>query len=265
MSKDHIFYVYQATNIANGHRYIGFTSIGLEKRRRAHFAKANNSREKGCPKFHNALRKYGKDAFVWQVLAAFDTASEALAEEVRIIAETHPEYNITTGGEGKPGVEAWNRKPVTCLDDGRMFVSATACGVHYGLSHASIADACRGKAAHAGGKHFVYGDLIYTSAERNQLIRRIKEMGAKRRKRVAVPQNYRGVENGRDVKGRKATGPARLSKKVMCEDDGLIFPSASAAARNYKVCKSSLIELCLGTNGRISVGGLRFKYVEDAE
>ncbi len=61
---------------------------------------------------------------------------------------------------------------------------------------------------------------------------------------------------------RARLGPKALSKRVLCLDDGREFPSASAAAREYGVDKSALIELCLGQRYRKSVGGRRFAYME---
>jgi hypothetical protein len=57
-----------------------------------------------------------------------------------------------------------------------------------------------------------------------------------------------------------AKGPTSMAKKVICLDDGKIYISASEAARIYNVSKSALIELCLGKNGRKTVGGKRFCY-----
>lgn len=50
-------------------------------------------------------------------------------------------------------------------------------------------------------------------------------------------------------------------KKVVCLTDGTIHVSASAAARHYKVWKSSVIEVCLKKPKRITAGGHRFEYV----
>lgn len=58
-------------------------------------------------------------------------------------------------------------------------------------------------------------------------------------------------------------GPASMARKVICLDDGEIYVSASEAARIYNVSKSALIELCLGKNGRKTVGGKRFCYEVD--
>ena len=59
----------------------------------------------------------------------------------------------------------------------------------------------------------------------------------------------------------RAKGPKASSKPVLCIEDGLIYESASAAARHYDVDKSALIELCLGKRNRKTVGGRHFEYV----
>ena len=57
-------------------------------------------------------------------------------------------------------------------------------------------------------------------------------------------------------------GPKPLSRKVICNNDGKVFESASEASRHYDVSRSALIELCLRKNGRKAVGGLKFSYMD---
>lgn len=59
-------------------------------------------------------------------------------------------------------------------------------------------------------------------------------------------------------------GPKASARPVECVNDYRRFESASAAARHYGVSKSAVIELCQGKNGRKTVGGRKFCYVEDA-
>jgi group I intron endonuclease len=94
--------VYIATNRENGKRYIGVTQRGFAKRRSEH-EKAPRAARITCRAFHRAMAKYGPDAFEWGVLASFDAFEEALSEEIRLIAELKPEYNLTTGGQGTRG------------------------------------------------------------------------------------------------------------------------------------------------------------------
>lgn len=92
---------YQATNTANGKRYIGITRFGLDNRERQHRGRAD--RGEGY-RLHAAIRKYGHDAFVFEQLFDFD-GDEDLAKlyEIEAIAKYKPEYNLTEGGDGKAG------------------------------------------------------------------------------------------------------------------------------------------------------------------
>jgi len=74
----------------------------------------------------------------------------------------------------------------------------------------------------------------------------------------------KAIENIEIFKMYQKLGPQKSSKPVICLNDGLCYPSASAAARHYKVARSALIELCLGKNYRQTVNGLRFKYQDAA-
>lgn len=69
-----------------------------------------------------------------------------------------------------------------------------------------------------------------------------------------------GIKNIAIFKKYMSMGPKTSSKPVICLDDWMVFPSASEAARRYNLCKSSIIELCLGKNNRKKVGGFRFSY-----
>jgi group I intron endonuclease len=90
--------VYQASNLVNGKRYIGVTKHGLRARARNHRWRANSG---GGHMFHAALRKYGADNFVFEVLANFiDDYDLAKVYEWEMICKHRPEYNLTAGGEG---------------------------------------------------------------------------------------------------------------------------------------------------------------------
>jgi len=101
------YVVYVATNIINGKRYIGVTSRGLSYRKCSHYAKARSKFVNGgqCPKFHAAIRKYGEDAFSWEILETHANVEDMMAAEIRLIAELKPEYNLTLGGEGAKGTK----------------------------------------------------------------------------------------------------------------------------------------------------------------
>lgn len=95
--------VYLVTNRINGKRYIGVTSRKPSERRYFHERHALHGKRAQCRYFHAALRKYGLDAFEWTVLLECPSFEEGLREEIRLISEIRPEYNLTRGGQGVVG------------------------------------------------------------------------------------------------------------------------------------------------------------------
>lgn len=89
--------VYRITNKINGKLYIGMTSRTLEQRWDSHCSSAKNG---SLFRFHAAIRKYGKDAFIAEVL--FDNLD---VDQCRIVEEqTILQYDtISNGYNAKPG------------------------------------------------------------------------------------------------------------------------------------------------------------------
>ena len=102
------FFVYRITNQINGKIYVGKTN-NLEKRWRAHILIAAGGREKYSTfrAIHAAISKYGSDNFEFHKLSEYELESEALQEEMRMIALLRSGgtvlYNLTDGGEGVSG------------------------------------------------------------------------------------------------------------------------------------------------------------------
>jgi hypothetical protein len=275
--------VYKATNKVNGHHYVGMTRKTLVARRRRHesVAFSRNARDQ-APRLCSALRKYGRGVFEWEVIGEFETAEEAIVAEAKAIAAQRPEYNVKEGGEFTPVGAGQNRISIICLDRGEIFPSMTVAAKEYGLCLSEVSAACRGDALSVKGLHFMVAErpmsledcaeAIRTKIATHVLQRSWRSRSVEWRQQemrrrtngnhdaVNPGNQYRGVEDGRDVKGRSAAGPIRLSRAVVCLDDGIVYPSASAAARAYGAARSAVIELCLGKNGRRTASGHRFSY-----
>lgn len=92
--------VYCITNKVNGKKYIGMTGRTLEQRWNSHCSAARN----GSPfRFHCAIRKYGEDNFIKEIL--FDNldihSCRTIEEETIIDYNTmHEGYNAKPGGCG---------------------------------------------------------------------------------------------------------------------------------------------------------------------
>lgn len=92
------YIVYKHTNKINGKVYIGITRTNVELRWRS-----DGSGYKRCPKFYNAIKKYGWDNFSHEILFTGLSKEEACTLEIALISKYTREgisYNISGGGEG---------------------------------------------------------------------------------------------------------------------------------------------------------------------
>ena len=92
--------IYKATNILNNKSYIGLTTRTLKERKLEHLRHLDIENTY----FHKAIKKYGKDNFIWEVLNDTANTIEELQElEIKYIKELNTlspnGYNISTGGE----------------------------------------------------------------------------------------------------------------------------------------------------------------------
>lgn len=93
--------IYKATNKQNGKVYIGKTSSCLRKRINLHIHMAFT--KQSTTYFHNALRKYGRENFTFDILE--ETTEDLNDRERYFIAyldstNIHKGYNLTRGGDG---------------------------------------------------------------------------------------------------------------------------------------------------------------------
>lgn len=275
--------VYQATNRLNGHRYIGFTTQGLEKRVKQHRYYARTGKRYY---FQQAIAKYGAENFTFEVMGDFGGDAElARVYEREAIEKYAPEYNLMLGGDAHtPSLETrakiaaahkgkkWpNRAPIS--EETKRKISLSLKGREKPwLRGKPLDEETKRKigAAHKG--HTNYNTKPVTEETRQKLSRaskgrkpwntgvmfsdeKRKEMGARRK-----------AEHARATPERKAV-QQRLGKKlsdvlrkpVMCVTDGLVYESAAAAARFYGHSKSAVANVA---NKRFpSVGGRVFRYI----
>lgn len=97
--------IYCIQNKLNGKVYIGQTTMQLCRRKAVHL----NDAKKGCEFYlHRAIRKYGKDAFIWRILgyAACQFGLDILEKSWMWITSDY-NYNIREGGShGKASKES---------------------------------------------------------------------------------------------------------------------------------------------------------------
>lgn len=279
--------VYQAKNLINGHRYIGYTARGLAVRKYQHLWVA--SKGKGHH-FHRAIAKYGPENFVFEILGDFD-GDEDLAKlyEIEAIAKYKPEYNLSYGGEGG-SLHELSRKKIGEANSRRVFTDEM---------RKNLSDAIRGRkhttetrekmrVAQVGRKHtletlekmrVVCAHPITDEARKKMSIARQKrespskgkKWSAEARLKVSLarkgkPAHNKGSKHTEEAKQKireaiLANPPSRekRSKYVKCLADGLVFKSANEADRFYGLPMGSAARFARGQNK--SKQGLRFEYV----
>jgi group I intron endonuclease len=92
--------IYEAINKINGKKYIGQTIHSLSIRRSGHFSKAKTDKN---IVFYQAINKYGKENFEWEIIDSADSLEELDYKEIYWIKffNTYGQdgYNMTLGGQ----------------------------------------------------------------------------------------------------------------------------------------------------------------------
>jgi|688.fasta_scaffold04739_24 group I intron endonuclease len=92
--------IYKVTNKLNNKIYIGKTKQSLLKRKAAHYKSAESNSPSN---FHNALRFYSKDDFIWEIEQVCSNEIELNQYESHFIEKYDTYtigYNMTFGGDG---------------------------------------------------------------------------------------------------------------------------------------------------------------------
>lgn len=170
--------IYKATNLENGKVYIGQTIKSLETRKNVHYSKYSS-----CVYFHNALMKYPKDSWTWEVIEQCDSREELDKKEIYWIAFYNSKnsafgYNLTDGGQGSRGVIITDEhkrktresmllavtnnyskansqlKPVKCVELNQNFCSFSDAARKTNSNVNSIRRVIKGELNTAGGYHW---------------------------------------------------------------------------------------------------------------
>ena len=160
--------IYKATSKTSGKSYIGKTTNTLKQRIGEHNRKSIKS--KHTNHFHNAIKKYGKDDFIWEILDTCDSEVELNLLEIKYIKlhNTYGNgYNLSLGGEGQTGYK-------------------------YTGEHSKKMSESMKKAYEEGRKKSVFDTMTEES------IKKIREGASKWAKEITI-----GEKNGMGGKGKK--------------------------------------------------------------
>lgn len=241
--------IYKVTNIINNKIYIGQTIHSLNIRKSQH----ERSHEYGYKTaFSNAIKKYGKENFIWEIIYETDCIDDLNRMESFYIDKykslvTENGYNLKGGGGndflteevkdkirnshmgeknhmyGKTGELNHASKKVINITTNMIFGSASEAARYDNTNFSHVCSVCRGNRGSTKGYVYRYLD------EENKVIE---------------------AKNAACVK----------AKKVKNLDTGEIFENATLAEFHYQGYKSgNLSKACTGKNKTFA--GYRWKYV----
>lgn len=162
--------IYKLTNTVNGHFYIGQTKTTLAKRWSKH---CSDARSGAGWVLADAIRKYGVDVFVKEVLEECADKDALNAAEVRWIAELKPAYNACAGGGGLGSPTEAVRQKIADAMKGRTFSEEHKDKISAGLQGRVLSSESRSKIKQALIGKYLRKKPI-TLEERQALIARNK-------------------------------------------------------------------------------------------
>lgn len=129
-------HIYQITNSTDGNTYVGYTTMGLKERFKAHIDSSKQVGKNGYKSksyLHNAIRKHGAGVFeIKSLLILTNVTPQYLADrETEFIKDLNPYYNLTEGGD-MWGPTCTKPKPVDAYDLEENFI-----GSYRSMAHAA--------------------------------------------------------------------------------------------------------------------------------
>lgn len=170
MSKEKICGIYKITAKHNGKIYIG-QSVDIYNRWKSHWKQVNRG---DSDYLHNAMRKYGKDGFIFEIIeeCSLDVINEREKFWIKFYDSYNTGYNLTLGGEGIKGKiytederenlrkiseELNKNRPVLQIDkDGNIVKEWRSCKEIGKVTHMSSSN-IHHCLMHDGGYYLLYG------------------------------------------------------------------------------------------------------------
>lgn len=233
--------IYIVTNKVNGKRYIGQTVRKMHQRKREHLNDAVNG---STVALHKAIRKYGEDSFLWDVVHDNVPNHDMNELEQFLIFKLKTNkrmfgYNMTIGGQtminpwSNDGhrehirecqLKAWTEErkkafsednhaavKVMCLETGEVFKNERLACDRFNITPGNLSNVIGSSRTRrtAGGYHFIRYERDLTEQERTKLIIEI-----------GTPSPL-GSSNPN-------------SRKTRCVETGIVYNTRSEAAKSVE-------------------------------
>lgn len=244
--------VYVWTNKVNGKQYVGM-SIEPEVRKKSHLFAIRSGN--GCYAFHNAVRKYGREAFTYEEVFWSDDRQELAAREIAEIAQRgtfkDPEkgYNLTPGGEG-----------ITDLTPESKAKKSASQKATFARPEVKAKKSAALKAAHANpAAGFTSPEFKANHSAGVKAAHARPEVKAKRSFVFASPEVKAKISAGLDVANTRpevkakrsvASRTSTRSRSPNVFAEGLVFRSQSLAGQHFGVLQPSVCARIRSTSER---------------
>ena len=135
-------YIYCYTNKINGHKYVGQTN-NIERRRREHRSNANNPNSAEYNYlFHQKLREYGEENFIFSILEEttvdkIDEAEQYWIKEMHSYVRENG-YNLTQGGNPSLAESIYEKDIEDIKREIKQGISYSKISDKYGISISHI-------------------------------------------------------------------------------------------------------------------------------
>lgn len=226
--------IYKITNLVNGKTYIG-QSIDIQRRFWEHRCISHESNVH----LKNALRKYGKENFKYEVLE--ECSEEQLDEKERYyISILKPEYNVTNGGQ-----DTLRRYPEVI----KQKISVKSKEQWAKMSNEEKAKRIKNNLKGPRKGH--------TVSEKTRT--KLREIN------TGKTQSLETIEKRKEtIRNKKRSGYVQTNaghrKKIICLETGEIFESVKQASAQLNTSRSNISKVLKGKQK--TVKGYRFEYLE---
>lgn len=248
--------IYKITNKINGKAYIGQTVGELRKRWAVHCA------SNYCRALHNAIKKYGKDAFKLEVIKECSSHEEMNELEKNFIVEhktrTPAGYNLKEGGSnGSPSEETKAKmsaahKGKKHTDEARAKISAAKLG--YKFSQEARAKMSASQMGNKSAK----GNKISPEHKARLLACNLGRKLSEEHKAKLLASNL-GKKISDETKAKMSASKADKARAIICVETGITYPSIKEAQRQLKINHSHIHMVLKGKCK--TAKGLTFKLV----
>lgn len=224
-----MYTVYCHTNTVNNKKYFGITSQEPQSR----WGKDGKNYYNKCPRFWNAIQKYGWDLFEHEIIKDNLTKEEACALEIKLISEYKTQdkefgYNILEGGDAP-----------SMTDDVREKMSKAMQGNKNGLGHLCSEEKKKKISKAQKGRKF--------SKEHREKISLAKK---------GRPHKPPSEET------RKKISDAHKKTPIFCAELNQTFCSIQNCAKELQLSATAICACCKGRTK--SVHGYHFQYATAA-